>query len=407
MNITTPLTPTNKRYSSYSGHCLKVEGCVTLPTTYKDKTLDVEYTVVHTDKDILLSGKVSKHLGLIERVHTIAEIDKYPELKETTGTLPGIYSLKIDPSVKPVVHGPRRQPKALAAQIEDKLTEMEQAGQIAKVTTPTDWVSSMVVVVKRKKKTPSLRICLDPKDLNVDIKREHYPIPTVEEVVASFPQATVMSVLDARNGFLQIKLDYEPSLLTTFNTPIGRYRWLRLPFGITSAPEIFQRIMDNMLEGITGAKAIMDDIFIGGENEADHDAILKKVVPRATEYNLRLNFDKCRVKKSEVKYKYAGHIMNKNGLKPDPDKVKALRDMPIPKSKEDVRRFLGMIQYLAKFIPGLSDIDAPLRDVVKKNTDFYWEKPQQVSLDKLTDLCSSAPVLANLFLSNVTAAATL
>ena len=122
-----------------------------------------------------------------------------------------------------------------------------------------------------------MRICIDPKDLNRALGREHYPIPTVEEVVALFPKAKVFSVLDAKSGFLQIKLDYESSLLTTFNTPQGRYRWLRLPFGVKSAPEIFQKAMDRMLEGIEGANAIMDDILVGGRHVDDHDRILRKV----------------------------------------------------------------------------------------------------------------------------------
>ncbi|PIK49541.1 hypothetical protein BSL78_13603 [Apostichopus japonicus] len=137
-----------------------------------------------------------------------------------------------------------RQPHALMDRIKKKLSEMEKEGHIAKVTAePTDWVNSIVTVVKQYK----VRICLDPKDLNRATRREHYKIPTVEEIVASIPDATVLSVLDAKSGLLQIKIYYESSLLTTFNTPIGRYRWFRLPFGIKSALEMFQRIMDNML----------------------------------------------------------------------------------------------------------------------------------------------------------------
>ena len=115
---------------------------------------------------------------------------------------------------------------------------MEADGHITKVTEPTDWVSSMFTVVWNGK----LRICPDPKDLNKAIRREHYPIPRVEEMVASMPGAKVLSKVDTKSGFLQIKVDYDSSLLPTFNSPIGRYRWLRLLFGIKSAAEIYQRI---------------------------------------------------------------------------------------------------------------------------------------------------------------------
>ena len=122
----------------------------------------------------------------------------------------------------------------------------------------------------------------------------------------------MFSKIDAKSGFLQIKLDYESSLLTTFNTPIGRFRWLCLPLGIKSAPEIDQRIMDTMLDGIEGARAIMDDILIAGLTAQEHDRIMKKVVARATEWNLQLNFKKCQIKK--IKVDYVGHQVTKMDL---------------------------------------------------------------------------------------------
>ena len=265
--------------------------------------------------------------------------------------------MKIDPTVKPVIHAPMRQPKALAEKIVAKLKEMETNGRLTKVTEPTDWVNSMVTVVKGEK----VRICLDPKDLNHAIRREHYRIPTVEEVVADMPEgAKVFSVLDAKSGLLQIKIDYESSLLTTFNTPVGRYRWLRLPFGINSAPELFQRIMDEMLSDIEGARAVMDDLLIDGKDLKSHDEMLEKVVAKSTEWNLKLNFTKCHIRQSRVKY--VGHQVTESGLAPDPHKVKAVAEMPRPESKEEVRRFLGFLQYfntcqssyLSKFVDKLS-----------------------------------------------------
>ena len=309
-------------------------------------------------------------------------------LQKTTATLPGTYSLKVDPTVTPVVHGPRRQPQALAEKIKAKLHEMEENGHISRVSGPTDWVSSMVTVYKNGK----VRIRIDPKDLNRALRREHYPIPTVEEVVALFPKAKVFSVLDAKSGFLQIKLDYESILLTTFNTPQGRYRWLRLPFGVKSAPEIFQKAMDIMLEGIEGAKAIMDDILVGGRDADDHDRILQKVVDRATQWNMSMNVDKCQIRKNRVSY--VGHMVTEHGLEPSHNKVRALTEMPAATSKEEVRRFLGMIQYLAKFIPDLSAKDAPRRQLLKKQVGFHWSGAQQESFRTLKDCCSKAPVLA-------------
>ncbi|XP_062601691.1 uncharacterized protein K02A2.6-like [Saccostrea cucullata] len=170
----------------------------------------------------------------------------FPELIKTSGTLPGEHNNEIDPDAEGVIHASRRQPASLKPRIIEKLKEMEQNGYITKENTSTEWVSSIVISMRNDK----IRICLDPSDLNKVVKRAHHPMKTVEDIVSNIPNAHVFSKLNAKSGFLQIKLNEKSSYLTTFNTPVGRYRWLRLPFGIKSAPEIFQHIMDQMLEGI-------------------------------------------------------------------------------------------------------------------------------------------------------------
>ena len=161
---------------------------------------------------------------------------------------------------------------------------------------------------------------------------------------------------------------------------------------IKCAPEIFPRIMDNMLEGIQGAVAIMDDILVAGKNMKDHDVTLRKVIEKATEYNLKLNMDKCSIRQTSVTY--VGHLLTADGLKPDPNKVRALLEMSTPTDKEAVRRFLGFVTYLSKFIPNLSEIDAPLRELVKTDVMFSWQPEQEQAFRKLQDMCSSTPVLA-------------
>ena len=166
---------------------------------------------------------------------------------------------------------------------------------------------------------------------------------------------------------------------------------MRLPFGIKCAPEIFQRIMDQMLEGINGATSVMDDILIAASTMKEHDATLRKVVERATSYNLKLNFDKCHIRQSAVPY--VGHLITADGLKPDPAKTEAVRSMPPPTDKEGVRRFLGFVTYLSKFIPNLSEVDAPLRQLVKNDVEFAWQPAQQQAFDKLKQLCTHPSLL--------------
>ena len=141
-------------------------------------------------------------------------------------------------------------------------------GIITKVEQPTQWVSPIVVV---KKPNGDFRICVDPVDLNKAVKREHYPLRTVEEVAATLAEARVFSTLDATSGFYQIRLAEKSTWLTTFNTPFGRFKFERLPFGLVSAPEIFQRAMTEMFEDIEKCEVIVDDLLVWGKSVEEHD----------------------------------------------------------------------------------------------------------------------------------------
>lgn len=168
------------------------------------------------------------------------------------------------------------------------------------------------------------------------------------------PDAKCYSLLDANQGFYQIKLDEESSKLCTFNTPIGRYRFKRLPFGLSSASEVFQRAVAQMIEGMDGVVNIIDDLLVWGDTLEQHDQRLIQLLQRAEENGLRFNKNKCKFRMNEVKC--IGHTLTADGLKPDEEKIRAVVQMPPPADKQDLTRFMGMIQYLAKFIPNLSDI---------------------------------------------------
>ena len=386
-----PIRAASKVLRTYSNHHIHPVGTANIELKHRATTVSEEFQVVNLVQENVISGAVAESLGLLNRISSLSDSKKlqeeFPDVTEATGTLPGKYSIRLRDGAVGVIHPPRRQPAALKQKIIDKLQEMETSGHITKVDEPTEWVNSMMVVVKNDK----IRICLDPKDLNKEIKREHHPMRTIEEIASEIPGSKVFSTLDAKSGFLQIVLDETSSFLTTFNTPVGRYRWLRLPFGISCAPEVYQRIMDTMLEGIKGAYVIIDDILVAAKTLEEHDKILKQVIERASSYNLRLNFEKTNLRQSQVTY--VGHMLTDCGLKPDPTKVKAVKDMPKPSTKEDVRRFLGFITYLGKFLPNLSDESLPLREVLKADVDFFWEAGQDTAFARLKLLCSQCPVL--------------
>lgn len=210
---------------------------VNLPIEHKGRRVNVQLEIVELEQENIISGDVAEELNLIERILKLddrvdnppeSKFKDFPKLIKTSGTLPGEHNIVIDPDAEGVIHAPRRQPAALKPLIIGQLKEIEQNGYITKVDTSNEWVSSMVVSMRNDK----IRICLDPSDLNKVVKRAHHTMKTVEDIVSNIPNACIFSKLDAKSGFLQIKLNEKSSYLTTFNTPIGRYRWLRLPFGI-------------------------------------------------------------------------------------------------------------------------------------------------------------------------------
>ncbi|KAK7113619.1 hypothetical protein V1264_012874 [Littorina saxatilis] len=266
---------------------------------------------------------------------------------------------------------------------------MEEQGIITTVTTPTDWVNSLVVVEKTNGK---LRICLDPRDLNAAIRQPHYPMPTLEDTLSTMAGAKYFTKLDAKCGYWQLKLAEESSYLTTFNTPFGRYRFTRLPFGVISAQDDFQRKMDEIFEGISGVTPLVDDVIVSGKTREEHDANLRATLNRAASKNLKLNPDKLTVGAQEVEY--FGHLITVEGLKPDPAKVKAIQDMPPPNDKKELQTMLGMITYLAKFAPQLSETTKPMRDLLKEDAEFIWDDQQKTALQKVKNIITSQPVLA-------------
>lgn len=176
-------------------------------------------------------------------------VQNFSDVFKGFGVLPFTYKIQLKEGAQPVVHAARRVPAPLKDCLKKELDRMIMLGVIKKVNEPTDWVNSMVIT---KKKNGELRICMDPKDLNESIKREHYQIPTHEEIISEMSGASYFTKLDASQGFWQLKLEESSTKYRTFDTPFGRHCFLRLPFGIQSAPEIFHRAMEQIIEGLDG-----------------------------------------------------------------------------------------------------------------------------------------------------------
>lgn len=359
--------------NTFFGHQKRATRRIRLVVAGKESSLETNFFVVEGDVPITLSGSVAEQLGLLRRVASVEQpelyeiAEAYEDVFSGLGMLTGvIYHMKLKPEAQGVIRPARRIPIALQEKTKAELDRMEEAQVIKKVTEPTEWSSHMVVVEKNGK----TRICLDPTELNKALLREHYPMPTLEDIAPSLDGARYFSTLDAASGFWQIKLDDVSSRICTMSTPYGRYRFLRMPFGISSAPEVFQRAMHKVMEGLEGVAVVMDDILVWGRTKEEHDQNLENVLQRCQKHNLKLNRKKCRFLQDTVRY--LGHVLTRDGLSLDPDRLHDILQVQAPSNKKELQTFLGMVNFVSRFIPHMSTVTAPLRELLKKDV-WVWE----------------------------------
>ena len=264
-----------------------------------------------------------------------------------------------------------------------------RTGVICPVTEPTEWCNQISV---QTKKDMSLRICIDPRPLNKVLHRELYPLPTMDEVLPELSTARVLSKLDLQSGYWHCELDDESSLLTTIITPFGRYKWNRLPFGTNVSAEIFQRKLNQTLEGLDGVICVADDIVVFGRNDEDHDEKLRLLLQRCRDTGVKLNRKKCQIRTNEITF--MGHRVTSEGLKPDDKKIEAIVKMTNPTDVKGVQRLQGTVGYLAKFLPGLSDAMEPIRRLTHPDVPWQWTDEQERAMTRIKDLTTKSPILS-------------
>ena len=248
---------------------------------------------------------------------------------------------------------------------------------ISQVETPTDWCLGLVVVEKSGGRVP---ICANLSRLNERLCRERLMLPSVDYIMGQLAGGKMFTKLDANSGFWQIPLSNNSALLTTFITPFGRFCFNRLPFGISSASELFQRRMSNILFGMEETVCLMDDTLIYGSPQEEHDSRLRKVLEKLRKSGVRPNRQRCAF--SVPKINFLGQVIDQNGIRSDPDKVKAVLQLKEPTYTGEVRRVLGMVNHFGKFIPNLAEKTEPLRKLISKQNAWIWESPQSTAEDQ-------------------------
>ncbi|GFU08455.1 retrovirus-related Pol polyprotein from transposon 17.6 [Nephila pilipes] len=305
------------------------------PAVRKCKTVVLDYS---DNRVPILGLEACRELGLIQRLNMIYKspietpeliLKEFADVFTGTGRLNRIVKIKLKENSVPHVAAPRKVPLAIHNKVKEELNNMVEAGIISKVEEPTELVSNMVVIDSLKK----LRICLDPRPLNEAIQRPHYPIPTANALVTKLQGV--------------------------------------LPFGLNSAPEEFQKAMDEIYEEDEDINPYFDDIALGSSTVEEHCRLLSQTLLKARKANLK--FNELKTQLSQTSVNYLGHVLSDEGIKPDPKKIKAIEQFATPNCKEDLQRFLGMVTYLAKFTPHLSNLTHNLRQLLKKDSMWIWD----------------------------------
>ena len=293
-------------------------------------------------------------------------------------------TLRLKPGVCPVFRPKRPVPYAAIQAVDDELERLQQLGVI-QPTNYSSWAAPIVVV---KKANGNIRICADySTGLNSSLEDHQYPLPVPEDIFTKLNGGTCFAKIDLSDAYLQIPVSDDCQELLTINTHRGLFRYTRLPFGVKSAPAIFQQLMDTMLTGITGATAYLDDIIIVGKTEQELFAHLKDTLARIQEYGLRIREDKCNFFIPSIKY--LGFIFDKDGRKPDPENVAAIQNMPPPKDLPTLRSFLGLVSHYSVFLPDMHRVRAPMNHLLTKDQPWNWSEQCQKAFEAIKAMLTS------------------
>jgi len=234
---------------------------------------------------------------------------------------------------------------------------------------------------------------IDFRKLNEKTVGDAYPLPNIVEILDQLGSAKYFSIFDLAQGFHQIPMNPDDKAKTAFSTPYGHYEYLRMPFGLKNAPATFQRLMDSVLVGLQGNEVFvyLDDIVVYARSLEEHKIKIEKLMQRLKEANLQLQPEKCQFLRHEVVY--LGHVISSMGVKPDPDKVIAVKNFPIPRDRNNIKQFLGLIGYYRRFIKDFSKLAKPLTDLLKRDIPFTWTPLQEKAFTILRDELCKEPIL--------------
>lgn len=352
--------------------------------------------MIEREKDVLSRLRTS-HLNEEERINLETLCGRYADIFYLEGeTL--TFSNTIKHSIKttdeiPVYTKSYRYPFIHRQEVREQIQCMLDQGIIR----PSDsaWSSPIWIVPKKSDASGKTkwRIVIDFRKVNEKTIDDKYPIPNITDILDKLGNCQYFSTLDLASGFHQIEMNPADISKTAFNVEHGHFEFLRMPMGLKNAPSTFQRVMDNVLRGLQNKICLvyLDDIIVFSTSLQEHIENLEKVFNRLRESNFRIQMSKSEFLKKETAY--LGHVITRDGIKPNPDKISAIQNYPIPKTATEIKRFLGLVGYYRKFIPNFARITKPMTQCLKKGYKIILNQDYTDCFEKCKKLLTNDPIL--------------
>ena len=366
------------------------------------KLFNVEYNKLRNQRNIRpiqfdLSKLRIDHLNLEERTKLLNLIQEYSDIFYTEGqnlsfTNQVKHKIKTSDEI-PVYTRSYRYPFVHKDEVKKQIASMLEQGIIQHSNSP--WSSPVWIVPKKLDASgkQKWRVVIDYRKLNSKTIDDKYPLPNITDVLDKLGKANYFTTLDLASGFHQIEVHPDDIPKTAFNVENGHYEFKRMPFGLKNAPATFQRVMDNILRGIQNEKCLvyLDDIIIFSTSLQEHLENLKTVFNRLRSTNFKIQPDKSEFLRKEVSY--LGHIITPAGIKPNPNKIEAIKKFPIPKTQKQIKSFLGLLGYYRRFIQNFAKLTRPLTKCLKKNAKVEHTKEFTDCFALCKNLLTNEPIL--------------
>ncbi|UYV69820.1 K02A2.6-like [Cordylochernes scorpioides] len=380
------IKPTSLKAYAYGHSELPIVGKCEVLCQYGEKKSLCEFIIADVDAQTLTTGDTCEKLEILKRINQINShemilhdqtkniLEQFHEVFQGVGVINSECKMYTKPEYPPVRALPRRIPASLGNEVQSELEKMVKQGIITKIYHETEWSHPMVVV---KKKSGQIRICLDPRKLNQ----------------ALIPKADYYTVFDVKSAYWHVPVANECRDLLVMATPFGKFRYNRLPFGLNISAQIFVEMMTNIFKNSFRNVTYVDDLLIYADSIEEHNEKLKGILEIARRNNIKFDLTKAQICKKEVSF--VGHMISKNGIDPEPNKVDKVINLKKPEDKKSLQRIMGLYNYLGKFIPNLAASTSNIRGILKKNVVWHWGPRQDIEFHHIKECVRKAPSLGH------------